>query len=129
MGGELDWEQVWAVGPTGGWAEDAWLRLLVLTLPSPHPPNSSPPTCTHIPSPRVLGSPSLLAHTRPRSQLATLGPDAHCRGQPVPWEWVGEAGGKGKGELGRRAGGGGGEEAGPGPRDQLGNEPGKQPGG
>lgn len=44
---------------------------------------------------------------------------------------MGVGGGSGEelGELGRRAGGGGGEEAGLGPRDQLGNEPGKQPGG
>lgn len=48
--------------------------------------------CPLIPTPGVLGSPSSFAHTPLGSSPATLGPDAHCRGQLVPWEWVGEAG-------------------------------------
>ena len=64
VGRELDWGTNLGSGAKGR-AEDNWLRLHILTLPSPIPPNSSPQTCTHIPTPRVLGSPSPLAHTRP----------------------------------------------------------------
>lgn len=83
-------------------AEEAW----------PEPPRG-PPSCPL--------NPLLRSHSRwPHLAQRLLAGGSWSLG----WGWGHE---EGLGELGHQAGGG--EKAGPGPRDQLGNEPGKQPGG
>ena len=50
-------EQVWAVGPMGGWAEDAWLRLHILTLPSLIPLTPPPKPAPTVPPPESWAAP------------------------------------------------------------------------
>lgn len=89
VGGELNWEQIWGMGTTGD-------RGHLAKASQPDPALYGART---LPA-RIPDSPSRFDHTQPQLRFwpATLGPDAHCRGQPVP----GERGvGVGLGEDGR----------------------------
>lgn len=80
------------------------------------------------PTPRALAAHLSLLKASSNPGCPSLALMLHCQGSWSPGSGWGIAR-EGLGEPGCRTVGGGGEEAGLGPRDQLGNEPGKQPGG
>lgn len=102
--------QNWTANKSGEWGQLVGRGCLAeASHPDPalHTPPAPPQPAPTFPPPESLAAPPPLL----TPSLGPGCPDAHCRGQLVPWEWVGEAG-KGWGSLGAGLGVGVGKKLG-----------------